>query len=104
MEWSQCPKDQYKKTKGKNRKKDEENDVGKGNNGSFSFNTERDIMSQDNKTEFMQKYARKEMTMKGRLTNGRLQIKWIRWMNAIQVKNECVKMKRNVRRNMDQMK
>ena len=45
---SQCPKDQYKKTKGKNRKKDEENDVGKGNNGSFSFNTERDIMSQDN--------------------------------------------------------
>ena len=42
------PQRSIQKNKGKDRKKDEENDVGKGNNGSFSFNTERDIMSQDN--------------------------------------------------------
>ena len=39
------------KTKGKKRKKDEENDVGKGNSGSASLNTERDIMSQDNEMD-----------------------------------------------------
>ena len=44
------------------------------------------------------------MRMKGKLRNGRIKIKWIIWMNARPVKNDCVKMKRNVRRNMDQMK
>ena len=48
---SQCPKGPNKKPKGKNIRKDEENDVGKGSNGSFSFNIERDIMSQDNVTD-----------------------------------------------------
>ena len=49
---SQGPKDKKtKQPKGKKIKKDEENDVDKGNNGSFSYNIERDIMSQDNMTD-----------------------------------------------------
>ena len=44
------------------------------------------------------------MRMTGQLTNGRIEINWIIWMNARQVKNDCMKMKRNIRRNVDRMK
>ena len=40
-----------KKVKVKKQKKDEENDVGKGNSDSACLNTERDIMLQDNETD-----------------------------------------------------
>ena len=52
-------------------------------------------MSQDNMTD-LPKLSRKEMRMTGRLTNGRIKINWIIWMNARQVKNDCMKMKRNM--------
>ena len=43
------------------------------------------------------------MRMTERLTYERIEINWIIWMNARKVKNDCVKMKRNIGRNVDQM-
>ena len=65
----QCPKGPNKKSKGKNIKKDEENDVGKGNNGSFSFNNQREIMSQDNVMDLLK-------IIKERNEDGRKVNKW----------------------------
>ena len=56
---SQCPKDQCNKNKGKNRKIEKESDVGEGNCASVSFNTETDIMSQDDDTDIPKKEGKK---------------------------------------------
>ena len=49
------------KTKGKNRKIEKESDVGQGNCASASFNTEIDIMSQDDKTDLPKKMKGRNM-------------------------------------------
>ena len=58
---SQCPKDPSNKTKGKKSKIEKESDLAEGNSASASFNTETDIMSQDDESDIPQKRKGRNM-------------------------------------------
>ena len=90
---SQCPKGPCKKTKGKNRKIEKGSDVGQGNCASASFNTETDIMLQDDDTDLPKK-------RKGRNTDKR-KVNKSNALDQVDKRDECHKTEEQMHENRE---